>query len=212
MSQAGWEKGLGDCNLVSGSDFQGLFVAEVGLCSWYLAYFWVGGAREEQVGFEILRRYVAGRAWMDPIVVQNSFEIPTAGESRSVLGFVVVMGVGHRSNFLKTKHRISWRPSSIHYRRSLDTLAATDIFGIVQSGFLKISGLIRHGQLDVDSHESRVVGDDGRFFGVASLSYSELPGPVIILLLFTPTGYEPFYLLLRETGRTDANIAERVCL
>lgn len=75
--------------------------------------------------------------------------------------------------------------------------------GAMESDSLRIRGYVREGSLERRNSyrpEGQVYGLDDRFFGVASLDYTKLLGPVYILLLFKPPGSKRFYMLLRRTG------------
>jgi hypothetical protein len=83
------------------------------------------------------------------------------------------------------------------------TPAGTDPFGRVHSGWLKVTGKLLRGKLEFRNDAACVTDNDGHLIGMASLDYWESPGPVFLLLLFTPPGGTRFYMLLSVSGRTQ---------
>jgi len=106
---------------------------------------------------------------------------------------------------------VSWRlsirypdaPPRFVVEEACTTLTGKDLFGVVESGFLRVRGCIQSVTLDIGNNSdsgTRVCGSDGQCLGSASLDYLELPGLFVALLLFTPPGKNHFYLILRQLG------------
>jgi hypothetical protein len=83
------------------------------------------------------------------------------------------------------------------------TLAGIDPFGRVNSGSLKVTGKLLRGRLEIRNDVACVTDNDRHPIGIASLDYWETPGPVSLLLLFTPPDGTRFYMLLSVIGLTQ---------